>query len=607
VPTGGPTSRPSFYGGFSFTQQPTAFFETIDVSGTVQFEPDAEAACNPVQIYMTFTFTKDLTVGSTVVFAAPGITSGACYNASNGFDISSIYVPTDATFAVSFHEGTFLDNFAGSYFSFYLNSAIVPDVTYSLYIDRANKLRRSCSLDTSWAVTVYPNNGRIAGTVGSITVVETYPKRCFVFSSDVYFQNAAPQFYTGINATLRLGYEVSAGTVITLHLPGFTNSVGAYPLNVLQENSTRAEAVTAGYDTALFNITSSTNFTWSGKWYEGSASDRFLDSRIELIAYGYQTFNDLFWVVIPKSHNHIIPICGHPANDVTMRISSTSDYFYTNSTPVGTTNVIGPGCGNLDQCSGFGICDYCTSTCLCEEGHGSEMDRRRAIANDFLPDCSSKACPVGPSIGSVPSFAYVGVDGDYTEGRFMHREMECSNNGLCNRQTGVCKCSPGFYGAACQKMKCGGTPTCSGRGRCLPMRRLARDPEALPLSTRRDSYVSVNDTRDNSWDEDFGHGCVCDSSWAVGLGSGETQQAEFFGATCELRRCPSGDDPNTRLVVETDCEGKAQTGVTPGMREKGAAGNKCHVDCSNRGKCNYQTGTCTCFPGFIGDNCGTYA
>lgn len=42
-----------------------------------------------------------------------------------------------------------------------------------------------------------------------------------------------------------------------------------------------------------------------------------------------------------------------------------------------------------------------------------------------------------------------------------------------------------------------------------------------------------------------------------------------------------------------------------GGRGRGRHGNICHVDCSNRGKCNYNTGICTCFEGFYGANCGT--
>ena len=55
------------------------------------------------------------------------------------------------------------------------------------------------------------------------------------------------------------------------------------------------------------------------------------------------------------------------------------------------------------------------------------------------------------------------------------------------------------------------------------------------------------------------------------------------------------------------------TGLTSGTYTSGsptltysiaAKGNLCHVECSNRGLCNYNTGLCSCFKGWHGEACG---
>lgn len=63
-------------------------------------------------------------------------------------------------------------------------------------------------------------------------------------------------------------------------------------------------------------------------------------------------------------------------------------------------------------------------------------------------------------------------------------------------------------------------------------------------------------------------------------------------------RCPSGNDPST-FTDDEDCEGV----TAPGGRGVGLAGNKCLVQCSNRGFCDEEIGACECFKGYYGSNC----
>ena len=86
------------------------------------------------------------------------------------------------------------------------------------------------------------------------------------------------------------------------------------------------------------------------------------------------------------------------------------------------------------------------------------------------------------------------------------------------------------------------------------------------------SVEYVHQFNDTTWDADFGHMCLCDSSWKVlhtytcyyiqlqnnasimhvfkvGLGCNQTQQAEYFGPACQYRHCPTGDDPATTVCA----------------------------------------------------------
>jgi hypothetical protein len=96
-----------------------------------------------------------------------------------------------------------------------------------------------------------------------------------------------------------------------------------------------------------------------------------------------------------------------------------------------------------------------------------------------------------------------------------HAYSECSSEGLCDRQTGVCECFEGFDGVACQRASCPGFPAvCSGHGVCKSAKQLA-------------AADGNNDYK--LWDKDSTMGCACDPGYTA--------------PDCSQRTCKHGVDP----------------------------------------------------------------
>lgn len=178
-------------------------------------------------------------------------------------------------------------------------------------------------------------------------------------------------------------------------------------------------------------------------------------------------------------------------------------------------------------------------------------------------DCSRKTCSRGVSwtqahkkMGS-PKASTAGVDlaGD-GEGAVLHQDFaECSDQGICDRATGLCDCFPGYEGAACQRTVC--ENGCSGHGTCQSNVEFSEDASTTSNDVK---YLSA-------WDSGLHMGCKCD----VG----------FRGPDCSMKECPSTADP------------------------LGWNGSEQGEDCSGRGLCDYDTGLCECFAGYFGERCQT--
>ena len=83
-----------------------------------------------------------------------------------------------------------------------------------------------------------------------------------------------------------------------------------------------------------------------------------------------------------------------------------------------------------------------------------------------------------------------------------HFYMECSNQGLCDRVSGICTCFDGYTGRACQRQQCPGDPLeCNGHGVCLSVEQMrTKDMTKLPITCKTTQF-STNVTCDgNLWD-----------------------------------------------------------------------------------------------------------
>jgi hypothetical protein len=173
-----------------------------------------------------------------------------------------------------------------------------------------------------------------------------------------------------------------------------------------------------------------------------------------------------------------------------------------------------------NACSGHGTCSE-DDVCVCYQDWG--------MGDENSGDCSQKFCPY--------EFAF--VDTPDEDGK-VHKYMECSGKGICDRSVGECECFEGYGGKGCQRTTC--PNDCSGHGTCeyideltfgsTPGEYHAAKPAnfSMGLSKGAMTFASISE----SWDSMKSMACVCD--------------AGYIDVDCSRRMCPKGNDIfDTRL------------------------------------------------------------
>lgn len=165
------------------------------------------------------------------------------------------------------------------------------------------------------------------------------------------------------------------------------------------------------------------------------------------------------------------------------------------------------GCDN--GCSGHGTCLQ-NGVCACWDNWGMGMGLDSG-------DCSQRVCP----------FEFAWVDTPDKLGNH-HKYAECSNRGICDRDTGECDCFPGYEGKGCARTTC--PNDCSGHGRCkyiedLPYRSTPQQFDSGDFFVQK--AHSFGDAYKN-WDARKTRGCECDPEWG--------------DVDCSKRMCMMGND-----------------------------------------------------------------
>eukprot|EP01029_Cantina_marsupialis_P027585 TRINITY_DN773057_c0_g1_i1.p1 TRINITY_DN773057_c0_g1~~TRINITY_DN773057_c0_g1_i1.p1 ORF type:complete len:338 (-),score=63.64 TRINITY_DN773057_c0_g1_i1:189-1202(-) len=249
----------------------------------------------------------------------------------------------------------------------------------------------------------------------------------------------------------------------------------------------------------------------------------------------------------------------------------------------------------LAECSNMGKCDRSVGECSCFTGYTGDACQRTTCPDDCNGhgECVSmrmmatmdNAIPVGPN------YQYYGLETTTTWDEDKIYGCVCDSRWDVGTDSGEHQL-PEFFSSACSMIHCpsGDDPMTSADETDCEMKR----------------NNGVNSPRVQGTDISFASGTKTISSTSTDLSvfDGETtiyiRYASNSGNNGQFTVTDIGT--NAIIVSEALVDEAAAENVMIGLSEA-AAGNLCHIDCSNRGTCDYETGSCTCFTGHYGEDC----